>query len=199
MDEEIKDQSTTIDGEENKEAKQEEVKTPEQIRKEIEAELKKEFESDLERRIQQMSVKQKKEQEEKDRLAKMSEEERIAELQKQKEVELSAKENAIRERELGIVLRDTLVDQGLPIQLKDLFNVTAFVGKEETEFVDSIKNFKAIFDSVVEKQVEEAKAQYLKGSTPKSQSTNQKDITPYEQAKQSGNTLSMIQAKLQQS
>lgn len=109
------------------------------------------------------------EQAEKERLAKLSQKERDAEQARLKEEAIQARERVIQEKELQIALRDEMTSQGLDLALKDLFVADKYIGKENSTDLlkGDIENVKNIINSIVEKQIEAYKNEYLKGETPK--------------------------------
>ncbi len=109
------------------------------------------------------------EQAEKERLAKLTQKEREAEQQKLREAEIAKRERIIQEKELQIILRDEMTANGLDLGLKDLFAPERYIGKENSNELlkGDIESVKNIINSIVEKQIEVYKNEYLKGETPK--------------------------------
>lgn len=109
-----------------------------------------------------------KEQQEKERLAKMTQAEREKELQRLKEEEIAKRERMIEDKEVQILLRDELVANSLDLELKDIFDTNKYIGKDnKAELLNQdIVKVKKLIDTLVQKQVEAYKQAYLKGETP---------------------------------
>lgn len=176
------------------------AKTEEQLRAEITAELKKEYEKAADKRVTDAQKKWKKEQEEKEALAKMTEDER-----KRVEDEQRARENAIKEHELiikGLRLDvvDAVAELGLDAGFRNLIAVEdlAMISDEEerkSKLTERVKGMKALFEAEVKKQVAKEKSEFLKGQTPPATKEKPGDKS-YNDYKKAGNVKGMIGEKL---
>lgn len=176
------------------------AKTEEQIRAELREELKKEYEKAADKRVTDAQKKWKREQEEKEALAKMTEDER-----KRVEDEQRARENAIKEHELiikGLRLDvvDAVAELGLDAGFRNLIAVEdlAMISDEEerkTKLTERVKGMKALFDAEVKKQVAKEKSEFLKGQTPPATKEKPGDKS-YNDFKKAGNVKGMIGEKL---
>lgn len=159
----------------NAESTNEQGTAEEETKVEVTAEeLEKEREAEVDRKITQalktQEVKFRKEQDEKERLAKLTEDEKAKELEKQRVDEISKREKALEEKESKLITVDVLVEEGLDISLKGIFPASKYIGVEnKTEAIRlDVKAIKAVIDTAVTKGVEAEKAKYLQGETPNS-------------------------------
>lgn len=182
---------TTGEGTETPKAKTEE---------EIRAELRKEFEKEADRRVTDAIKKKEKEWADKQAKEKMTEDER-KQAEEAERLQAEAKRNldlTIKGLRLDVV--DAIAELGLDagfrnlIAVEDLASITD-EDERKKKLTSRVKGMKAMFDAEVAKQVEKAKAEFLKGATP----TTGKDtdsVSQYDEAKKAGNVGGMISAKL---
>lgn len=182
---------TTGEGTETPKAKTEE---------EIRAELQKEFDKMADKRVTDAIKKKEKEWADKQAREKMTEDERKQAEEKER-LQAEAKRNldlTIKGLRLDVV--DAIAELGLDagfrnlIAVEDLASITD-EDERKKQLTSRIKGMKALFDAEVAKQVEKAKAEYLKGVTPTTgKDTN--NVSQYDEAKKAGNVSGMISAKL---
>lgn len=92
-----------------------------------------------------------------EKLAKMTKEEKAEYMQKKKEKELSDREAAVTRNELMAEAKNTLSDDGLPVELAEMLNYT-----DADSCKKSMETVKKAFQTAVEKAVDEK----LKGGKP---------------------------------
>lgn len=131
------------------------------------------------------------EKKEAERLAKMSESEKSAELIKQKEEALAAKEAELANRELKLEAIKILNEQELPVQFVDFI-----LGNDADSTDNNIKTFKTQWKNAIDKAVTEK----LKGHSPNSglgeiKSKGAEDNIGAKLAKQSNNNKSLEDAR----
>ncbi len=175
------------------------AKTEEEIR----AELQKEYEKIADKRVTDALKKRDKEWEDKAAKEKMSAEER-SKAEEQERLAAQAKKDldlTIKGLKLDVV--DAVTELGLDsgfrnlIAVEDLASITD-EDERKKKLTERVKGMKALFDAEVAKQVEKAKADFLKGSTPPTgKSKTGKDA--YAEAKKDGNVKGMIQSKFYES
>lgn len=173
------------------------VKTEEEIR----AELQKEYEKMADKRVTDAIKKKEKEWAEKQAKEKMTEEER-KQAEERERMEAQAKKDfelTIKGLRLDVV--DAIAELGLDagfrnlIAVEDLASITDEAERRE-KLTERIKGMKALFDAEVAKQVAKAKAEFLKGETPKTGSQKDDSKTTYDQYKKDGNVKGMLSEKL---
>ena len=150
------------------------AKTEEEIR----AELQKEYEKMADKRVTDAIKKKEKEWADKQAKEKMTEDER-KQAEERERLEAQAKKDfelTIKGLRLDVV--DAIAELGLDagfrnlIAVEDLASISDDAERRE-KLTDRIKGMKSLFDAEVAKQVAKAKAEFLKGETPKTGS--QKD------------------------
>lgn len=170
------------------------------IREELEKEKQREIDKRVTDAIKKREAKLKAEQQEKERLSKLSAEERFREVQEQKEKELNEKYRELAVKELKLDLVDILTEEKLPLEFREVIDVNKYVEVKPEERKDALKSdlnvFKNTFNSIIDKRVEDIKREYLKGTTPQSMDTKPKKTSEYDKAKKSGDVQAMISAKL---
>lgn len=172
------------------------AKTEEEIR----AELKKEYEKMADKRVTDAIKKKEKEWADKAAKEKMTEDERNR-AEEQERLQAQAKKDfelTIKGLRLDVV--DAIAELGLDAGFRNLIAVEdlASISDEDErkkKLTERIKGMKALFDAEVAKQVEKAKQEFLKGSTPETGS-KKKDVTKYDEAKKAGNVSGMISEKM---
>lgn len=173
------------------------AKTEEEIR----AELQKEYEKMADKRVTDAIKKKEKEWADKQAKEKMSEDER-KQAEERERLEAQAKrdlELTIKGLRLDVV--DAIAELGLDagfrnlIAIEDLANI-ADEDERKEKLTERIKGMKKLFDAEVAKGVEKAKAEFLKGETPKTGSNKKEEATAYDTAKKNGNVKGMISAKM---
>lgn len=173
------------------------AKTEEEIR----AELQKEYEKLADKRVTDALKKKEKEWADKQAKEKMTEEER-KQAEERERLEAQAKKDyelTIRGLRLDVV--DAVAELGLDagfrnlIAVEDLATITD-EDERKKKLTERVKNMKSMFDTAVKKEVEKAKAEFLKGSTPETGSKKGTE-TDYDKAKKDGNVKGMLSAKLQ--
>lgn len=182
-------------------------KTKEELRKELLAELEVEKQKEIDKRVTEAVKKRerkiKAEQEEKERLAKLTEEERVSELTKKAERELKEREQKVVLLEVKQSLVDILNENQLDLGFRDIINVDMIASIEDEEdrletLKANVSNVKTIVDKLIEKGVENFKREFLKGEPPKNlnKDANLTPISDYDKARKSGDVKSMLQQKL---
>lgn len=172
------------------------AKTEEEIR----AELQKEYEKMADKRVTDAIKKKEKEWADKQAKEKMTEEERKqaedrerAEAQAKKDYELTIKGlrldvvDAVAELKLDAGFRNL-------IAVEDLATITD-EDERKAKLTERVKGMKKLFDAEVNKAVEKAKADFLKGSTPATGSSK-KTEDKYGEYKKAGDVKGMIGEKL---
>lgn len=172
------------------------VKTEEEIR----AELQKEYEKMADKRVTDAIKKKEKEWADKQAKEKMTEDER-RQAEEQERLQAQAKKDfelTIKGLRLDVV--DAIAELGLDAGFRNLIAVEdlASISDEDErkkKLTERIKGMKSLFDAEVAKQVDKAKQEFLKGSTPETGS-KKKDVTKYDEAKKAGNVGGMISEKM---
>ena len=173
------------------------VKTEEEIR----AELQKEYEKMADKRVTDAIKKKEKEWADKQAREKMTEDER-KQAEERERLEAQAKKDfelTIKGLRLDVV--DAISELGLDagfrnlIAVEDLASISDDAERRE-KLTERIKGMKALFDAEVAKQVAKAKAEFLKGETPKTGSQKDDSKTAYDQYKKDGNVKGMLSEKM---
>ncbi|MBQ9699651.1 MAG: hypothetical protein IJV71_03430 [Lachnospiraceae bacterium] len=173
------------------------VKTEEEIR----AELQKEYEKMADKRVTDAIKKKEKEWADKQAREKMTEDER-KQAEERERLEAQAKKDfelTIKGLRLDVV--DAIAELGLDagfrnlIAVEDLASISDDAERRE-KLTERIKGMKALFDAEVAKQVAKAKAEFLKGETPKTGSQKDDSKTAYDQYKKDGNVKGMLSEKM---
>ena len=173
------------------------VKTEEEIR----AELQKEYEKMADKRVTDAIKKKEKEWADKQAKEKMTEDER-KQAEERERMEAQAKrdlELTIKGLRLDVV--DAIAELGLDsgfrnlIAVEDLASISDDAERRE-RLTERIKGMKSLFDAEVSKQVAKAKAEFLKGETPKTGSQKDDSKTAYDQYKRDGNVKGMLSEKM---
>lgn len=174
------------------------VKTEEEIR----AELQKEYEKMADKRVTDAIKKKEKEWADKQAREKMTEDER-KQAEERERLEAQAKKDfelTIKGLRLDVV--DAIAELGLDagfrnlIAVEDLASISDDAERRE-KLTERIKGMKSLFDAEVAKQVAKAKAEFLKGETPKTGSQKDDSKTAYDQYKKDGNVKGMLSEKMQ--
>lgn len=125
---------------------------------------------------------------------KQAEERERLEAQAKKDFELT-----IKGLRLDVV--DAISELGLDagfrnlIAVEDLASISDEAERRE-KLTERIKGMKKLFDDEVAKQVAKAKAEFLKGETPKTGSQKDESKTSYDQFKKNGDVKGMLGEKL---
>lgn len=173
------------------------VKTEEEIR----AELQKEYEKMADKRVTDAIKKKEKEWADKQAKEKMTEDER-KQAEERERLEAQAKKDfelTIKGLRLDVV--DAISELGLDagfrnlIAVEDLASISDEAERRE-KLTERIKGMKKLFDDEVAKQVAKAKAEFLKGETPKTGSQKDESKTSYDQFKKNGDVKGMLGEKL---
>ena len=173
------------------------VKTEEEIR----AELQKEYEKMADKRVTDAIKKKEKEWADKQAKEKMTEDER-KQAEERERMEAQAKKDfelTIKGLRLDVV--DAIAELGLDssfrnlIAVEDLASISDEAERRE-KLTERIKGMKALLDAEVAKQVAKAKAEFLKGETPKTGSQKDDSKTTYDQYKKDGNVKGMLSEKM---
>lgn len=173
------------------------VKTEEEIR----SELQKEFEKMADKRVTDAIKKKEKEWADKQAKEKMTEDER-KQAEERERLEAQAKKDlelTIKGLRLDVV--DAVAELGLDagfrnlIAVEDLASISDDAERRE-KLTERIKGMKSLFDAEVAKQVAKAKAEFLKGETPKTGSPKDDSKTAYDQYKKDGNIRGMLSEKM---
>ena len=171
------------------------AKTEEEIR----AEIQKEYEKMADKRVTDAIKKKEKEWADKAAKEKMSAEER-AQAEERERLEAQAKKDldlTIKGLKLDVV--DAIAELGLDSGFRNLIAVEdlASISDEDERkkaLTARVKGMKALFDAEVAKGVEKAKAEFLKGSTPTTNTKKNETTNTYDEAKKTGNVRGMISA-----
>ena len=173
------------------------IKTEDEIR----AELQKEYEKMADKRVTDAIKKKEKEWADKQAKEKMTEDER-KQAEERERMEAQAKKDfelTIKGLRLDVV--DAIAELGLDssfrnlIAVEDLASISDEAERRE-KLTERIKGMKALLDAEVAKQVAKAKAEFLKGETPKTGSQKDDSKTTYDQYKKDGNVKGMLSEKM---
>ena len=172
------------------------VKTEEEIR----AELQKEYEKMADKRVTDAIKKKEKEWADKAAKEKMSAEERAQAEEKERLAAQAKKDLDLTIKGLKLDVVDAVAELGLDSGFRNLIAVedlASITDEEERKkaLTARVKGMKALFDAVVAKEVEKAKAEFLKGSTPATGAKKDETGSAYSTAKKSGDIKGMISAK----
>lgn len=173
------------------------AKTEEEIR----AEIQKEYEKITDKRVTDALKKRDKEWADKQAKEKMTAEERKqAEEQERREAQ-AKKDFELTIKGLRLDVVDAIAELGLDagfrnlIAVEDLASISDDAERRE-KLTDRIKGMKSLFDAEVAKQVAKAKAEFLKGETPKTGSPKNDSSTAYDRYKKDGNVNGMLSEKM---
>lgn len=172
------------------------VKTEEEIR----AELQKEYEKMADKRVTDAIKKKEKEWADKAAKEKMSAEERAQVEEKERLAAQAKKDLDLTIKGLKLDVVDAVAELGLDsgfrnlIAVEDLASITD-EDERKKALTARVKGMKALFDAAVAKEVEKAKAEFLKGSTPATGAKKDETGSAYSNAKKSGDIKGMISAK----
>lgn len=172
------------------------VKTEEEIR----AELQKECEKMADKRVTDAIKKKEKEWADKAAKEKMSAEERAQVEEKERLAAQAKKDLDLTIKGLKLDVVDAVAELGLDsgfrnlIAVEDLASITD-EDERKKALTARVKGMKALFDAAVAKEVEKAKAEFLKGSTPATGAKKDETGSAYSNAKKSGDIKGMISAK----
>lgn len=172
------------------------VKTEEEIR----AELQKEYEKMADKRVTDAIKKKEKEWADKAAKEKMSAEERAQAEEKERLAAQAKKDLDLTIKGLKLDVVDAVAELGLDSGFRNLIAVedlASITDEEERKkaLTARVKGMKALFDAAVAKEVEKAKAEFLKGSTPATGAKKEETCSAYATAKKSGDIKGMISAK----
>lgn len=173
------------------------VKTEEEIREE----LRKEFEKAADKRVTDAIKKKEKEWADAAAKEKMSTEERAQAEEKERLAAQAKKDLDLTIKGLKLDVVDAVSELGLDSGFRNLIAVEDLAGiadedERKKALTERVKGMKALFDTAVAKEVEKAKAEFLKGSTPATgEDKGNKTTSAYDDAKKSGNVKGMISAK----
>lgn len=172
------------------------VKTEEEIR----AELQKEYEKMADKRVTDAIKKKEKEWADKAAKEKMSAEERAQAEEKERLAAQAKKDLDLTIKGLKLDVVDAVAELGLDSGFRNLIAVedlASITDEEERKkaLTARVKGMKALFDAAVAKEVEKAKAEFLKGSTPATGAKKEETGSAYATAKKSGDIKGMISAK----
>lgn len=172
------------------------AKTEEEIR----AELQKEYEKMADKRVTDAIKKKEKEWADKAAKEKMSAEERAQAEEKERLAAQAKKDLDLTIKGLKLDVVDAVAELGLDsgfrnlIAVEDLASITDEEERKKS-LTARVKGMKALFDAAVAKEVEKAKAEFLKGSTPATGAKKDETGSAYSTAKKSGDIKGMISAK----
>ena len=173
------------------------AKTEEEIR----AELQKEYEKLADKRVTDAIKKKEKEWADKAAKEKMSAEERAQAEERERLAAQAKKDLDLTIKGLKLDVVDAVSELGLDSGFRNLIAVEdlASIADEDERkkaLTARVKGMKALFDAAVAKEVEKAKAEFLKGSTPKT-GDKKGEEDKYSAAKKAGNVRDMLSAKLE--
>lgn len=211
MAEEVKDTKGTTTGTEGKdttttptgtgEAEQTpKNKSEEEIRAELQKELQKEYEKIADKRVTEALKKRDKEWQDKQAKEKMSAEERSKAEEQERLQEQAKKDLDLTIKGLRLDVVDAVAELGLDSGFRNLIAVddlaqVADEDERKKKLTERVKGMKALFDAEVAKQVEKAKAEFLKGSTPPTGKGGKSGKDAYNDAKKAGDVKGMLQAE----
>lgn len=172
------------------------AKTEEEIR----AEIQKEYEKMADKRVTDAIKKKEKEWADKAAKEKMSAEERAQAEEKERLAAQAKKDLDLTIKGLKLDVVDAVAELGLDSGFRNLIAVedlASITDEEERKkaLTARVKGMKALFDAAVAKEVEKAKAEFLKGSTPATGAKKEETGSAYATAKKSGDIKGMISAK----
>lgn len=172
------------------------AKTEEEIR----AELQKEYEKMADKRVTDAIKKKEKEWADKAAKEKMSAEERAQAEERERLAAQAKKDLDLTIKGLKLDVVDAVAELGLDSGFRNLIAVedlASITDEEERKkaLTARVKGMKALFDAAVAKEVEKAKAEFLKGSTPATGAKKDETDSAYSTAKKSGDIKGMISAK----
>ena len=172
------------------------VKTEEEIR----AELQKEYEKMADKRVTDAIKKKEKEWADKQAKEKMTEDERKR-AEEQERLEAQAKKDfELTVKGLRLDVVDAVAEMGLDAGFRNLIAVEDLAtisdeNERKKKLTERVKGMKALFDAEVNKAVEKAKADFLKGATPATGSSK-KETDKYTEYKKAGDVKGMLGEKL---
>lgn len=173
------------------------AKTEEEIR----AEIQKEYEKIADKRVTDAIKKKEKEWADKAAKEKMTEDERKLAEERERQEAQAKKDLELTIKGLRLDVVDAVAEMGLDagfrnlIAVEDLATISDEAERKE-KLTERVKGMKALFDAEVAKEVEKAKAEYLKGTTPATGSGKKSEEDKYNQYKKTGNVRGMIGEKL---
>ena len=131
---------------------------------------------------------------------KMSAEERAQAEEKERLAAQAKKDLDLTIKGLKLDVVDAVAELGLDSGFRNLIAVedlASITDEEERKkaLTARVKGMKALFDAAVAKEVEKAKAEFLKGSTPATSAKKEETGSAYATAKKSGDIKGMISAK----
>lgn len=167
---------------------------------EIRAEIQKEYEKIADKRVTDAIKKKEKEWSEKAAKEKMSADERAKAEEQERLTAQAKKDYDLTVKGLKLDVVDAISELGLDSGFRNLIAVDdlATIADEDERkkaLTARVKGMKALFDAEVNKAVEKAKAEFLKGSTPATGDKTE-DKSAYTEAKKAGNVKNMISAKM---
>lgn len=171
------------------------AKTEEEIRDEI----RKEYEKIADKRVTDAIKKKEKEWADKAAKEKMSSEERAQAEEKERLAAQAKKDLDLTIKGLKLDVVDAVSELGLDSGFRNLIAVEdlASIADEDERkkaLTARVKGMKALFDAAVAKEVEKAKAEFLKGSTPATGDKKDEITTNYNEARKKGDVKGMISA-----
>ena len=171
------------------------AKTEEEIREE----LRKEYEKAADKRVTDAIKKKEKEWADKAAKEKMSADERAQAEEAERLAAQAKKDRELTIKGLKLDVVDAVSELGLDSGFRNLIAVDDLVGIADEEerkkaLTDRVKGTKALFDAAVAKEVEKVKAEFLKGSTPKTGDKKDTTVTAYNKAKENKDVKGMIDA-----
>ena len=172
----------------------------EKTEEEIRAELRKQYEKLADKRVTDAIKKKEKEWADKAAKEKMSAEERAQAEEKERLAAQAKKDLDLTIKGLKLDVVDAVAALGLDSGFRNLIAVedlASITDEEERKkaLTARVKGMKALFDSAVAKEVEKAKAEFLKGYTPATGAKKDETGSAYSMAKKSGDIKGMISAK----
>lgn len=173
------------------------AKTEEEIR----AELRKEYEKMADKRVTDAIKKKEKEWADKQAKEKMTEDERRQAEENERREAQAKRDFELTIKGLRLDVVDAIAERGLDagfrnlIAVEDLASVSDDAERRE-KLTERIKGMKSLFDAEVAKQVAKAKAEFLKGETPKTGSQKDGNNTAYDLYKKDGNVNGMLSEKM---
>ena len=172
-----------------------------QLRADIEAEFEKKYNAEADRRVTEAIKKKQKEWDAAREKEKMTAEQKAAAEAKEK-AEAQAKrelEYTIKGLKLDVV--DAIADLKLPTEFRNLIAIEdlAYISDEDErkkKLTERVKGMKSLFDKAVEAKVAEAKAEFMRGTTPPAGSNNNNTGSKYDEYKKAGNVKGMLSEKM---
>lgn len=151
-------------------------KEVEKTLEEVLADKEKEWQSETDRRVNKALERYKKEQEEKERLAKLSEDEKIKEIERQKDEALKLREMELDIKDAKLSIIEETKTAGI-IELSEVLKPENYLGENKSQLATDIDSIKKFIDAEVAKKEAIFRDEYLTGETPNNPPNKRTGIT----------------------